>query len=430
MFQRENVTLQAFLDKIRLDVAGGPNIVIFDQLTANKKAILARHAASLKVSVRARGVFQRLRITYVGELLQLSPNALMSQKNCGRTTLKEIEDELQRLDLGLDTTIVGWSEDEAQKILLASNNAKSYTHSDDLIDLEAQVRHLLGGYCSPKLVDATIRFYGFDGSGRKTLEAVGQEYDVTRERIRQIVAKVRGTVPSSEKLCMLSAVSSAVELVESLIPGLATDIQEALLEAGLTACPFDLTGLESVFEFDDEPAPFEIIEHEDTSLVVPSGMGAFVGDVNSASGRLVSRWGVTTVSEVCAQTGMSVSPELVRLILSSRPDLCWLDESKDWFSLPNQKRNRLLNMIRKVLSVGTPLKLSELRKAISRHHRMRGFAPPQAILLNFCRTNPFIAISDEVVSTLPGEWDVESTLGKNEQDIVDVLRQIGPIART
>ena len=34
-----------------------------------------------------------------------------------------------------------------------------------------------------------VRFFGFDGTGKKTLERVGQEFGVTRERVRQVIEK-------------------------------------------------------------------------------------------------------------------------------------------------------------------------------------------------------------------------------------------------
>lgn len=44
---------------------------------------------------------------------------------------------------------------------------------------------------SPKYLEVFRMFYGFDASGKRhTLEYVGKQFDVTRERIRQIIAKI------------------------------------------------------------------------------------------------------------------------------------------------------------------------------------------------------------------------------------------------
>src|SRR5260370_7556959 len=53
------------------------------------------------------------------------------------------------------------------------------------LTLERELRSLLG---TGRNALIAARYYGFDGRGGATLQAVGNEIGVTRERVRQIVA--------------------------------------------------------------------------------------------------------------------------------------------------------------------------------------------------------------------------------------------------
>ena len=53
-------------------------------------------------------------------------------------------------------------------------------------ELEQFVRLM---FKSDRNVSIIVRFFGFDGTGKKTLEEVGKEFNVTSERVRQITSK-------------------------------------------------------------------------------------------------------------------------------------------------------------------------------------------------------------------------------------------------
>jgi hypothetical protein len=92
-----------------------------------------------------------------------------------------------------------------------------------------------------------------------------------------------------------------------------------------------------------------------------------------------------------------------------------------------EARNRLMNQIRKVLSVVQRIGLAELRTAVGRHHRMQGFAPPRRVLLEFCRRVPGYRVEpgDFIAIDSPIEWS--QTLADTERMLVRVLQKDGPI---
>lgn len=61
-----------------------------------------------------------------------------------------------------------------------------------------------------------------------------------------------------------------------------------------------------------------------------------------------------------------VDERLVRRILMTRSEICWLDDAGEWFWLRLAPRNRLLARVRKVLAVRPRIHVSKLHEAISR----------------------------------------------------------------
>jgi hypothetical protein len=427
------------LEGVGLSVAlteGSERAVLnFNHVGPEQQCQLVLDLKVLRVSARARSLFRKLRIRFVGDLIQYSADDLLSEKNVGRRTLNEIQSELKRLGVDLGTTVIGWDRRVAGRIAAAQDGpVTEYLREHEglpatRIHLEEQIANLLSRFASEKWVRIAMKFYGFDGSGQKTLEAVGHEFGLTRERIRQIISKMRDRFPQRLKLAMLPAAIEVMDVVEQKVPCSVDDIEQALLDMELTATKFDATGIGSLFVFDNESPPFEIVELEGgAKLLTPVGTGELIGIINSKAGKLVSRWGVTTVSEVCSQIDTSLSRDLVRKILGGLPDIAWLDEKQNWFTLVAAKRNRLLNLVAKVLAVAPGINLAELRRAISRSHRMKGFAPPQTVLARFCNVQDGLSLDEDRV-TSKGSLGSTDKLANIEQDFVDVLTRIGPVAR-
>jgi hypothetical protein len=87
-----------------------------------------------------------------------------------------------------------------------------------------------------------------------------------------------------------------------------------------------------------------------------------------------------------------VARRLILALLECVPGLSWLDAQKEWFTIADAKRNRLANIVRKILCVSPDISLSEMRGAIHRVHRLAGFSPPRAILREFCKSLSFCRV--------------------------------------
>ena len=82
------------------------------------------------------------------------------------------------------------------------------------------------------------RRYGWDSLGGATLKTVGDEFGVTRERVRQICDRLVGHLTS--RPVFLPAFDRVVGLAAEKMPERADQIEKSLLEAGYTEGIFRL----------------------------------------------------------------------------------------------------------------------------------------------------------------------------------------------
>jgi len=116
--------------------------------------------------------------------------------------------------------------------------------------------------------------------------------------------------------------------------------------------------------------------------------------------------------------------KLVVIALPCLGGFHWLDQSAGWFWLSDNPHNRVLNRIRKILSVANRINISELQAGIARDCRMKGFSPPKGVFLEFCRQAPGLRVNDETVKAEPAV-NSDEVLSPVERDIVHILSEHG-----
>ena len=164
-------------------------------------AKLLRRVYELDLSVRPTKTLDQLKIVYIGDLVHVTEWELLQQKNLGKKSLHEIKKKLKAMNLSLGMNISGWPPRDVKKVrkqftpLIAQQRRKELINArqhlqDKTKYLEDELHHHLASFAGDERSAAIIvKFYGWGGDGKKTLEAVGKEYSVTRERIRQICSK-------------------------------------------------------------------------------------------------------------------------------------------------------------------------------------------------------------------------------------------------
>lgn len=125
------------------------------------------------------------------ELNRTPSNEEIAKKMGVRVDTVNILQESQFDITSLNEKVSDDSDTEVKDLLVLNKNSLSYVEDDyDSVDLKDQVQDLLEKCnLSRQAVEVLIKRYGLDGNEPMTLEEIGQLYNVTRERIRQIETK-------------------------------------------------------------------------------------------------------------------------------------------------------------------------------------------------------------------------------------------------
>ncbi len=263
---------------------------------------------------------------------------------------------------------------------------------------------------------------GWDGKGARTLEAVGHEFGITRERVRQICVR---TVNSFQgRTIFAPALDRALALASEGLPLPANAVESRLTAEGISAGPFMLEGLLSAAKTLNRGAAFAVEAVGEVQLVVAPDTRDLLEPVARFVRRSIEHWGAATVEDIAAQVsaglGRTVESLTVESILIGQDGFSWLDKTSGWFWLRSVPRNRLLNQIKKILSVVGQIEVSELRAGVGRHHRMQGFAPPRRVLRELAAQAHGYRVDGDTIIAEPG-LDWRNTLSGIECTLAEIL---------
>lgn len=283
-----------------------------------------------------------------------------------------------------------------------------------------------------------LRRYGLDGRPPATLQEVANEEDLTRERIRQICVRTEGQLaklvgspyaPALDRaLTLLDEAApltapAAARLLHQHMPGSDSITAEALLDAARLL--HRTTGLEL-----RDGGPVRWLCHAGDETAAARDTSA----IRTRAGRLCDSSGATTLSSLrealSERDHLEISEEDLASLLPHLPGFEWLDEQLGWFWMTgrNLRRNRLFNLLTKVLSVAGRLSLEEVRHALRRSRRLVGPFPPASVLREMCERRPGVHVDGEAVVP-DSPLDYRQVLQGTELYVVELLMQLGNVAR-
>lgn len=266
-----------------------------------------------------------------------------------------------------------------------------------------------------------------------TLEAVGKEFNITRERVRQICLKFERKVrfKKSRKQLYLPILDSVLNFVSKQLPNDADYIESRLINIGLSKESFRSESLLKALKIFGRKDRFSIIRLRRKRFIVRPGSERDIKLLLQLAKRSIEHWGVATCSDIASQARETIKrpigPDFVKMVLSSLKDFHFLDEPGGWFWISSTARNRLLNQIKKILSISGQIDIAELRVGIGRYHRMEGFAPPRRVLHELCRQISWCKVNGSMVMADPPlNWE-EILDGSTEWAIAATLKEYGPV---
>ncbi len=264
------------------------------------------------------------------------------------------------------------------------------------------------------------RLWGWDGWRPKTLQEVGKEFGLTRERVRQIALRIDKRLRGRPTYTPI--LDRALSVLFKTVPDLAKHLRSKLVEHGITSADFDINGLLSAAGMLKGVRTLLVVGSDDSAMVVEPNQAGVRRQVLTTARKLVSKWGIAHVDEVASRC-ISVDASTAREILVEQPMFSWLDEGKGCFWLKDVPRNALITRIRKTLTVTPTLSLADLRRAVARHYRAKGCVPTRRALAALCGQIEGCSVVGDQVAIGPSFR--RASLTEVEATLVGILRDHG-----
>ncbi len=283
--------------------------------------------------------------------------------------------------------------------------------------------------------------YGVSGSGGTVLQVIGDQFGLTRERVRQVVEvmtdrarSVTFTLP-----CLLRLKEEAATAPMSV----------ADFETKHRILLGDALSLADADRFAREILGFSVASMTERSLWQTGnavqamlsradGLGLAVA-ARDASRRMIRSCGAAhamfVTGMVSAALGVAISINDVRHVLSAIEGMEWLTEDEDWYWFGmDTANNRVLDVARKVLTVAhRRLDIEELHQAVCRSRRIlhddRTSPPaievPKHVLREIFVRVPWLSVVQHNDFVLTDFVLAEEILNSSELSVVEVVRRYG-----
>lgn len=268
-----------------------------------------------------------------------------------------------------------------------------------------------------------VRRMGWGPESPASLQEVGDEFRITRERVRQVVARA---LKRLGPIYLPQLERSLAEIREQApLPTVAAG--ELLVKSKLATFPLSPSGLVSAAEIFGYDTNIEFMNRDGVLLVIPAG-DRNIGKVLTVARREAGKVGVSNIDEVQAgveSMGESLSVDAIRRMLRASSRVSVLLE--DWFWVPSipADRNRLRTVSQRMLSVTSRLDLPTLRQGIRRRYRFMqiDLVPPVDVLRAFYRAHPEFVMHDDDTLESVEPLDYRKVLGDVDRIFVEVLRE-------
>lgn len=294
--------------------------------------------------------------------------------------------------------------------------------------LEEELIQIFSPHAAGRDRQIVAQYYGWDGGGGHTLEELGQEYGLSRERIRQVC--VRAVKRNRRGKVFAPVLDRALEFIAQRLPMAADRLQAEFDAAGFSRSRLTLETVQQAAQFLSREPVYDLVAVGEARLAVLPGTAHLPRAIIQVAKRAVLSYGATTINDIAAETsaqsGTKVDQALIVETLQTLGDFKWLDQQRGWFQLECLPQYGLPNMIEKILAVTGQIDVGRLRAAIGRYRRTGRKTPPSRVLLEFCRQLPGICVEGGTVcADPPRDW--QQVLGGVEAGMVRVLKEHGPV---
>ena len=280
-----------------------------------------------------------------------------------------------------------------------------------------------------------ISYLGWDGKGKKRLQAVADKFGITRERVRQIANRFeeRFKKKGEKKITDMPLLQRALSLVESNIPALASELESKLEEARIAKSAFRVEGIRTAAQIMEREVTFRVEKLRKITMqriVISSGDVSHVRPTMRMARKDIKFRGAASVSDIArrfyGESFASKARNFIAVVLRSLEYFQWLDRKGEWFWFSDARKNHLIKKIKKILAVVDSITIADMHDGIKRSSRVRGVAPPADVLLELCRQNEWCSVEDDMIIADPRE-NFERYLSGGERELQEVFEEHGPM---
>jgi hypothetical protein len=412
-----------------------PQTIFLESASKEMKKNLVFPLKKLPLSVRAQNIAARLEARYLGDIAQLSRSEILGVSNAGRRTLQELETLLENHQLSLGIVIPDWSRENAvqlEKQLREAITESTKERTDRVLasvdvqptSIESELRRLVRAVETERNTDLLLKLWGWSGGNPRVLESVGQEYQLTRERVRQIEARALNRFLNHQ--FDLPFLRRTICFLKANVPALDSVLSARMCEAGISSAPFSVWGIKIATETFKIRWPFDGVAVKNKVMLADHGDELRFRKAVRSLRRRTSDRGLTNLFALATEAGLGDEKiPALRSFLDVAVAPTWLDETHEWLFLPGL-RNRLYNLSSKVLGVCRVIRVSELRRAVGKSKRLV-MVPPQRVLGAFVERSELGTVSDDGVATANSSVHDELAPDSVEGLMTSVLDRHGPV---
>ena len=401
----------------------------------------------IPLPLRAKNALLNLGCNYVGDIIMLNKSELFKIRALGYKSILEIEDYLINLNLDFGDQLDPWDKDIVIKLRDELREEVSETKKFELIDqdklLEIELKRVLNEAIQiskkdisikDRVIDVLNSRFGLDGSPAKTLEIIGQKYNVTRERIRQNESYGLRKLKFSNPITPI--LEKVFKILDQSLPITEIEFNRILKDKGLTNLEWDFKGLQDFYESFGLKQDFYISKINNIRVISKSSIDNVFREVMKNVKKKISNSGLMSLSNCMSFREIylnNIKRDTVKNFIQTMPVFHWLDSEENWFTFYSN-RNRLSNLVTKAATALQKQNIDDLFKKIKKYHRLEDVLYSKEVFKNFCQICFDANVKEDEINFISSKSKLsnyEGYQGKivapNEQKIIDIFNDYGPI---
>ena len=401
----------------------------------------------IPLPIRAKNALLNLGCNFVGDIISLNKSELFRIKALGYKSIVEIENYLKNLKLDFGDQLDPWDKDIVNKLRGELREKVSERKKFELIDqdklLEVELKRVLNeaiqiskkdNSVKDRVIDVLNSRFGLDGSPAKTLEIIGQKYNVTRERIRQNESYGLRKLKFSKPITPI--LEKIFEILDQSLPITEIEFNSLIKEKGLTNLDWDFKGLQDFYESFGSKLDFYVSKINNIKVISKASIENIFKKVMVNINKKISNNGIFSLSSCLKFEEVylnNLKRETVKKFIQTKSMFYWLDDNEEWFTFYS-RRNRLSNLITKAATNSNNVDIENLYKKIKNFHRLDTVTYSKDIFINFCKKSFDCKIdNNEIYFQSPqskiSDYDgyQGNIIAPNEQKIIEIFKNYGPI---